>query len=336
MEENGYYEKVSIVLLSYKGAEDTIECIGSLMNLNNKNINILIVDNCSPDDTVKKLETNLNELYKDDFKLIKYDSKIKKYSNSKANSKIILILNDKNAGFSAGNNVGIRFSRLYLKNKYIWILNNDTIVEKNNIDYLTNEMKRYNDNAMIGSTIMEYYDKDIIQRVCGNKYNSLIATKKTYYNGYSINDIDKIKPKFDYIAGCSVFTTDKILNSIGDMSEEFFLYYEDVDLSMKAKKNKIGLYWCKNSIVYHKHGASIGGANIKRKKNYFSEYQADYNALVYNKKWYKLMAFIPSFNRFLIKYILFKIKKEKEMNKALINAYKDFYTIKKSSGEENV
>lgn len=325
MEESNYNEKVSIILLSFSGAGDTIECVESLMNLNNKNFNIIIVDNCSPDKTVHKLKTTFNEKYKNDFGFLTYKSNEKIYSKN-FEKKIVLISNDSNNGFSIGNNIGIRYSRYFLKNKYIWILNNDTIVEEKNLDYLVEDMKKYKDNAMIGSTILEYYDREKIQRVCGNKYIGIISTKKTYYNGYSLKKLNKIKPRFDYIAGCSIFTTDKILNNLGDMSEEFFLYYEDVDLSMKAKKNKIDLYWCKNSIVYHKHGASIGGANINRKKSYFAEYHSDYNALVYNKKWYGKLAWIPSFNRYLLKKIDFLVKNEKKLNEALEKAYRDFYS----------
>lgn len=318
-----YIDGVSIILLSYKGSEDTIECVESLMQLKNKAFNIIIVDNCSPDDTFDKLKNSFESNYKNDFGYLSHCDKTREYSNQ-VNKKIVLISNDKNTGFSAGNNVGIRYSRKYIHNRYIWILNNDTIVDNNNIDCLISDMKKYNDRAMIGSTIVEYYDRAKVQIICGNRFYGWLATKKTFYKGYSINNIDEIKPKFDYIAGCSVFTTDGVLKEIDDMSEEYFLYYEDVDLSMKAKKKNIGLYWCKDSIVYHKHGASIGGANIKRKKSEFSEYHADYNALVYNKKWFGNMAFIPSFNRFIIKKIVFILKHDKELSRVLSKAYKDF------------
>ena len=79
-------------------------------------------------------------------------------------NKITLISSDKNGGFGYANNVAFEFSKRYLKSSYCWILNNDTIVDKNAISNLVNMIK-LNKNVMIGATIIEYYHKKIIQRM---------------------------------------------------------------------------------------------------------------------------------------------------------------------------
>ncbi|MCE5214153.1 MAG: glycosyltransferase, partial [Methanobacterium sp.] len=98
--------KVTIVIVNWNGWEDTIECLKSLYHVNYTNFNIIIVDNHSQDDSVKKIKDYIE------------------------NKKLILIVNDENYGFAEGNNIGIRYAQKNFNPDYILLLNNDTIVDK--------------------------------------------------------------------------------------------------------------------------------------------------------------------------------------------------------------
>lgn len=164
MNEN---EKVDIVLINYNAYQDTVECIESIYNNNYTHINILIVDNCSTNESVSQLEKFLSTKFRKYYK-VKYNFKEKKYflqeTINKMNNNIILIQSDVNAGFGSGNNIGFNFSKQYLNSKYCWILNNDVTIEKDTITNLI-ECEKKNKDSFIGATIIEYYDKKIIGRI---------------------------------------------------------------------------------------------------------------------------------------------------------------------------
>ncbi|MCX8008994.1 MAG: glycosyltransferase family 2 protein, partial [Patescibacteria group bacterium] len=101
-------QSVSIIILNWNGKNDTLRCLESIAGLTKKNcrVDVYIVDNGSTDDSVKAIQ----HVYKT----------------------IHLIQNKENKGFAEGNNIGMRHA---IKNgtEYIWLLNNDTIVEKNSL-----------------------------------------------------------------------------------------------------------------------------------------------------------------------------------------------------------
>jgi len=98
--------KVAIIIVNWDGWEDTIECLESLYRIDYPNYEIIIIDNHSQDDSVRR---------------------IKDYSEGK---ELTIIENEDNYGFAEGNNIGIRYALKYLKPKYILLLNNDTVVDK--------------------------------------------------------------------------------------------------------------------------------------------------------------------------------------------------------------
>lgn len=105
-------KQTHIILVNYNGYKDTIECIKSLKNLKYNNYKIIIVDNASSDNSINEL-------------------------NQYVSKNIILLKSDKNIGFSGGNNIGIRYA---IDNgaEYIMLLNNDTEVEPNFLEYMIN------------------------------------------------------------------------------------------------------------------------------------------------------------------------------------------------------
>ncbi len=316
-------EVVDIVLVNYNGYKDTIECIESIFHSIYKNVNIIIVDNHSTDNSIEEIKKIKMNCF--NYVMVTYDSKNKKYNyNSKKNhyNNVVLISSDKNGGFGYANNVAFEFSKRYLKSSYCWILNNDTIVDKNAISNLVNMIK-LNKNVMIGATIIEYYNKKVIQRIAGNYYYPFFGFVKSFNKSKKIQDLDKIKPKFNYLTGCSIFTSYKVINEIGGFDERYFLYSEDKDLCKSAEKKKIKLVWCKNAIIYHKGGNSIGTKNSIRESSDLSEYNTNYSTFLFNKKWYKLYK-IYSFNRYILKVSKFKINKNYNKVNIVKNAYKDY------------
>lgn len=105
---------------------------------------------------------------------------------------------------------------------------------------------------------MYYYEqKDIIQAV-GGKVNKFFGTTSHITNKH-VN-------KIDYVVGASCLISSEVLNTVGLLDEDYFLYYEDVDYSYKVKNKGYKLGFCFDSIVYHKIGASTGADKIARNR----------------------------------------------------------------------
>ena len=236
-----YPHNVAIIVLNYNNAKDTIECIKSLLCLNREPGAIVVVDNNSKDNSVDEIKNFLIDI------------------NANKNKLFIVVLNT-NEGYSKGNNEGIKFIKKYKKIKSFWILNNDTIVDKYSLDALCIRMNQANKPSIIGSTIVQAQNMKTLQCASGYYSTLKIAFDKPLLAGVKITDIldvneRKIEKKISYVIGASFFIHSNVLK-IGYFREDFFLYAEEMEYCIRAKKFGIPLLWAKDSIVYHKEGGS--------------------------------------------------------------------------------
>ncbi|MDD4721926.1 MAG: glycosyltransferase family 2 protein, partial [Acidaminococcaceae bacterium] len=195
------------------------------------------------------------------------------------NEPLILIETGNNFGFAGGNNVGLRFALAQNNFDYVWILNNDTVVCKDSLTELVNTMEADTSIGICGSKLM-YYDTPIKVQSLGGKYNKVL--------GISNHIVDKNDSlNIDYVVGASMLVSKVFIETIGFMQEDYFLYYEDLDWSVRGKKF-FKLAYNLNSVVYHKEGASTGG-NTKDKdnKSKISDYYSIRNRVFFTKKYFK-------------------------------------------------
>ena len=281
--------KIYVILLNYNGSEDTIECVKSIVE-NEKKIEyeIVVVDNKSTDDSV---------------------SKLRQLSN------ITFIESNENGGFAKGNNIGIEYS-IKQGAEYILLLNNDTVIEKNAISILEDCLDQHKDVGIIGSRIMYFENKNLIN-YCGGKLNWLKAT--TIHEGYKKEYIQQ-KENFKYtefITGCCMLIRKEVIQKIGYLPEEYFMYYEDTDYCMKAQENGFKLAVCTDSVIYHKVSVSSGGENSP-----FSIKWGNRNRLIFMNKYKKytkgmITKLVYYATRYML-YIKYILKKESKKAKAII------------------
>ncbi|MCP5004007.1 MAG: glycosyltransferase family 2 protein [Planctomycetes bacterium] len=218
-------KKVYIIILNWNGHEDTIECIDSCLNLNYSNFYVIVIDNHSTDDSVKIIRN--------------------KYPD------IILLEFSKNLGYGKANNIAIRYA---MKNKadYIWLLNNDIVVEENSLEQLVYSYENISGIGLMGTKILNYYDKNVIDYVGGNFNKTNGSTSHVGRNKHDLGQYDNQEIVTDFITGCSVFSSSDFLNRLGPIPEEYFLYYEDVDWSLRASKMGYIQYVNTKATVLHK------------------------------------------------------------------------------------
>lgn len=225
-------KKVGIILVNYNGYEDTIECIESIKKSTYRNYKIVIVDNDSPDGSGKLL----NDKYSTD-------------------QDIVVLLNEENAGFSEGNNIGLKYVEKE-KLEYILLLNNDTVVEPEFLYELIEGAKKTNFEGLYSGKILYYFDKNKIW-FAGGLYNYLKGT--AVHEGVNEKDNDKYYDtmrKMEFICGCCIFMDIDVYRQLGKLSDEYFLYAEDLDYSLLAQKKNIPMYYIPDARIYHKVSAS--------------------------------------------------------------------------------
>lgn len=217
--------KVSIIILNWKGLEDTSECLKSLQKIDYNNYEVIVVDNNSEGEDVKVIKE-------------KFGSFIK-----------TVIVNNKNLGFSGGNNVGIKFA-LESNTDYILLLNNDTTVEP---DFLSELVKKSNQSKNIGilTPMINYYsENDIIW--CAGGYISKFRGSGFAY-GYNKNFTAFKNDHFcDFASGCCMLIDRKVFEKVGLLDENYFLYLEDTDYCQRTINAGYKILYVGSSRIYHK------------------------------------------------------------------------------------
>lgn len=249
--------KVYIVVLNWNGWRDTIECLSSLMNLKYKKFTVVVCDNASADES---------------------EDEIKKWIKSHESLNIMYIQTGANLGFAGGNNVGIRYALSQEDCDYIWFLNNDTVVDPMALSNLLMFMKANKQIGICGSTLMNYYDNSVLQGY-GGRFNHILGYAYTVKN---ICDICKM----DYPIGASMLVSREFILDVGLMCEDYFLYYEELDWSIRGRRKGYMVSCAVDSIVYHKEGASIGSHANLSSKSIMSDYYIQRNKLWIIKKFY--------------------------------------------------
>jgi GT2 family glycosyltransferase len=215
---------VYIIVLNWNGKEDTIECIKSLDEIEYENYKIVIVDNGSGDNSV----SDIKNIFPD----------------------INVIENNKNLGFAGGNNIGIDFA-MANNADYILLLNNDTIVDKNFLSELIDVGESDEKIGLLGPKTYFYSDPKRIW-FAGGRVNWM----KNSGSHVGIEEIDhgqydKIR-QVDYLTGCCLLIKRQVIEKVGKLSEDYFLYYEDTDLSLRAKNSEYECIYVPKSKIYHK------------------------------------------------------------------------------------
>ncbi|HLR24626.1 MAG TPA: glycosyltransferase family 2 protein [Fodinibius sp.] len=253
---------VYIILVNWNGWKDTVECLQSLQKLDYPNYSIVVVDNGSTDQSVQQIRQRFPDIH--------------------------LIENEENLGFAGGNNVGIR-NALEREADYIWLLNNDTVVEKQALTHLVERMEKEPDLGICGSRLIYYHRRDTIQVLGGGRYNKWLATTENFGEHQPVKepfDRLEIEKELDFIIGASMLVSPKFIDEIGLLSEDYFLYYEEIDWGIRAG-SAFKLGFAPESIVYHKEGASTGASNRRKgQKSRLSDYYLVKNRFKLTFKFY--------------------------------------------------
>ncbi len=308
--------KVYIVILNYNGWTDTVECLESVLRQSYKNYQVIVVDNNSQDNSFQRIkqwaggeidiwiEKNhpLRNLtfppVKKPLPLECLDGKkfektlcpIQKLPDTgkvepTTKEPIILIQSDENLGYAGGNNLGIKYALSKNDFEYVWILNNDTVVRKDSLEKLIQCVEEKGEKHFPLGSVLLYYDKPNTIQAVGGRFNPFIGAGKHILANTPFTESVKRKIKekqIDYPIGASLFISKKFIKEVGLLDEDYFIYFEEIDLVFRGREKGYKTDVCIDSIVYHKESATID--NINQKVSTFADFYAMRNRLLFAKK----------------------------------------------------
>lgn len=278
--------KVYIVHLNYNGFLDTIECLESVLKLHYENFQIIVVDNSETAEPFENLTNwaigNL-EVKESLFENLVFPLEQKpidfctiseeKFLDKELNPKIIFVKAYQNKGFAAGNNIALKYILKFgTPDSYIWLLNNDTVVDKEALSIIVEQMSLHQgEKCIYGTPLLDYYNPTTIQLI-GGVYNKNTGLSSHFGEGNAKedyeNNFDEVVKKIDYPTGASMLIKMPFLKELGLLSEDYFLFFEELDWVSRAKVigGKVLILNCFG--VFHKQGESTK-SKFKEKKSEF-------------------------------------------------------------------
>ena len=226
---------VQIILVNYKSADDTIECLKSLQKITYSNVEIIVVNNYASD--YDKLDRFIKNL-----------------------EKCTLIETGSNLGFSGA---------IQKNCDYLLLLNNDTIVTPDFLEPLISCAFLHDNVGIVTGKIMYHFDPNLVWYAGGE-----ISFAGGYIDHYGYNrknsDLknDNDDKKISFATGCLWLIPVNVIKKVGMLSEEYFLYSEDVDYCCRIMQNKFEIWYTPKSVIYHKVSASSG--NNSKVTQYYS------------------------------------------------------------------
>lgn len=220
---------VSIIIVSFNTKKLTEDCLTStIRSLKESKLRweIIVVDNISEDGT--------REMLKKKFPMVK------------------TILNTENVGFGRGNNQGIKAA----KGEYILLLNSDTVVLNNAIGKLVS-FGRQHPNAFIGPKLLN--PDRTPQSSCGPFFTLPVVFASLFLKGDYIG-LTRWSPnrarKVDWVSGACILAPKKLFMQNLLFDEQIFMYMEEIDLLMRAKRQGYATYFYPRSLIVHLGAAS--------------------------------------------------------------------------------
>ena len=224
---------ISILILNYNGKALLKQCLDSIFAQNRSDFEVILADNNSSDDSVSWTKENYPQ--------------------------VKIIEHKKNLGFAGGNNYALP----YANGEWIFFLNNDAFLEKNCLNVLVEHIKGRKAEQLVFAPLMLKSDLPHLVDSAGDmlypwgyayRYENVRADEKKILEDREI---------FAACCGAAVFNKD-LLRRLNGFDDDFFLYYEDIDLSLRARHLGAEIMFVSQARVFHKGSATMGKRNALR------------------------------------------------------------------------
>jgi GT2 family glycosyltransferase len=213
---------VCCVVVNWNGWGDTLDCLASLREQEYGNLQIVVVDNGSTDDSVERIRSSFPEAR--------------------------LIETGKNLGFPSGCNVGLRVA-LAGSAEFVWLLNNDTICPADTLRKLVRRAMASSEAGLVGTVLLYADDPTKVQAWGGGRIRPWIGYTTHFHEPTEFG-------KNCYTTFASALARRAMLEEVGLLYEGFFMYCDDSDLCLRMQKTRWKIVMAEDTAVLHKEGAS--------------------------------------------------------------------------------
>ena len=213
---------VCCVLVNWNGWQDTIDCLGSLALQSYPNLNVIVVDNGSTNDSARRIR--------------------------EAHPWATVVETGSNLGFSAGCNAGTRLG-LQHGADFIWLLNNDTVAPPGTLQKLLDTAGANPRAGAIGAVLYYMHDPARVQAWGGGRINLWTG----FVSHFTQSGILRGNA---YLTGACILIPRRVCEEVGLLYEGFFMYCDDVDLGLRLRQAGYAIAVAEDTAVLHKEGAS--------------------------------------------------------------------------------
>ncbi|MDG1819199.1 MAG: glycosyltransferase family 2 protein [Porticoccaceae bacterium] len=203
--------KVVIVTINYNGLDDTFRLLSNLKNID-EDVGVIVVDNNSSNNEADKIASK--------YEVVK------------------VIKSQINGGFGYANNLGAAYCLDYSNIEYLFVLNNDTVINSGVISKLYSTIEANTDILCVSPVILNQGGETIW--FGGGDFSSLHAGAKSWFKNKVVDQLKGAPPIIEspFISGCAMFLSKESYSDIGGFDDKFFMYIEDIDFSYRI--NLIG------------------------------------------------------------------------------------------------
>lgn len=229
--------KVIAVVLNWNLPDDTRRCVESLCESDYPNLDVVVVDNGSQPDLYQQMRSQLLDTE--------------------------FVRSEVNLGFAKGNNLGFRYA-LERDADYVLVVNNDTIIDSRMVSQLVEAAQARPDVGLLGPII---YYRDAPEQVwfAGYRFShGIYVLRRGLHLEPPIQPVEDV----DFVSGCGMLIRRSVLEQVGMFSQEYFMYYEDVDLCFRVKAAGMGIACVTDAHMWHAVSTSTGGADSPMKQYY--------------------------------------------------------------------
>ncbi len=218
---------ISIITVNYNGYKDTAELIDSIPS-DKCSLEVIVVDNASLEDEASMIEARYPQ--------------------------VKVIRSDKNLGFAGGNNLGIKAAN----GKYLFFVNNDTYFRDFNIEALVNRLESSSDIGVVCPKIRFSYGEQNIQYAGYTPLSRITVRNRAIGFNEPDNGQYDVSHQTPYAHGAAMMVKREVIEEVGMMPENYFLYYEELDWSMHITRAGYRIWYEPACTIYHKESQSTG------------------------------------------------------------------------------
>ena len=266
--------KVSLITVNYNQVEYTMRLIKSIFSQDYKNLEVIVVDNASKENPENLIRTTFPE--------------------------VLFIRSEENLGFAGGNNLGLGRS----SGDFLFFINNDARITDGTIQKMVSLFKDTPRLGIVSPLIcfdpeFNHGSEEIIQFAGATRVHPITARNRT------IGRMEVNRGQFNfpypsvYIHGAAMMISREVLDSVGPMHEDYFLYYEELDWCERIKKAGFEIYIEPRAKVYHAESVTTG------KVSTLKTYYLNRNRILFIRRNYSTLSFFA----FMLFLIFFTIPK---------------------------